>query len=148
MITDKITVFGEKQEAMSICDLLNKCTIQTDVVPTPVELYLWEGAQKADNSGKAAIQVVPYDMRGDFPQGAGIVTYSDVDNSADISAVNPQKRETSLCFEILCGVFMSRVFIPDTSEYTQRQVLACASVLYAMGVPMKKVVSLINESLK
>lgn len=148
MITDKITVYGEKQEAEIICDLLKKCITQSEGEFTPVDVYLWETSGLSENFDSEKIHVVPYNMKGQLPEKSTTVTYSDADSSADVSTLNLQKRKDSLCFELLCGVFMSRIFIPDESEYTQRQVLVCASVLYALGMPMKKVVSLINESLK
>ncbi len=148
MITDKITVYGHKQEAEVICDLLSKCLPFSESDTDGAYVYLSGASFNPQNCDDKKPVIIPFDVKNEFSHIEGVVTYSDVDSSADVCAINPQKRKDSMCFEILCGVFMSRVFIPQKSEYTLRQVLVCASVLYALGVPMKKVVSLLNESLK
>ena len=148
MITDKLTIYGEKDDVLSICDLLTLCTKETELSPAHMDVYLNSNSKEPIAEGKDKILIIPFEMMGDIPKGMRCITYSSNDNSADVSSVNVQERSSALCFEILCGDFMNRVFIPYSAEYTQYQVLVCASVLYGFGVPMQKVVSLINESLK
>lgn len=148
MITDKLTIHGEKDDVQNICDLLMKCTKETELSNTPLEVYLKNGEYNDFAENEEKILIVPFEMQESIPKGIKLITYSLQDSLADISSLNVQKRSDALCFEILCGAFMNRVFIPYKCNYTQLQVLVCASILYAWGVPMQKVVSLINESLK
>ncbi len=148
MITDKITVYGEKENALNICGLLTKCTEDFDVPDVHLDVYLWDSEKEISASDKEKIAVIPFEERESVPKGVKFVTYSDTDSRADVSALNVQKRESALCFEILSTAFMSRVFIPYTEKYTLQQVLVCASVLFALGMPAAQAVSLINETLK
>ena len=148
MVTEKITVHGENDSVLNICDLLSKCTVNADVCDMSLDVYLPLWDREIPLAQKDSMLVVPLEMKEKVPDGVSFVTYSDSDSAADVSSLNVQRRESSVCFELLCGDFMNRVFIPHKEKYTQSQVLVCASILYALGVPLKQAVSLINESLK
>lgn len=149
MITDKLTIYGDKEDVRLIKELLCKCADTLDVKAVPVAVYAMCAPDDATVVPKGAEWVVA-DYKDRELIGADLrkVTYS-VDNScADVVALNVQQRELHQCFEILHGVFMSRVFIPLDSAYTREQILVCATVLSVLGAPMDKIIPAINESLK
>lgn len=148
MITDKVTVYGNKENTLNICDLLLKCTENIDIPDVNLDVYLREYKKEISALDKDRTLIIPLEERENVPDNIKYITYSDTDSKADVSSLNVQKRDSVLCFEILSTTSMSRVFIPYTEKYTIQQVLVCASVLYALGVPIKQTVSLINEILK
>lgn len=148
MITDKLTICGEKDDVQNICDLLAKCTKEMELPKVKLEVYLQNSKCEFLAENKDKILILPFEMKESAPKDTKLITYSLQNSLADISSLNVQKRSDTLCFEILCGAFMNRVFIPYKCKFTQLQVLVCASILHAWELPMKKVVSLLNEFLK
>lgn len=147
MITDKITFFGEKENVRDICDLLSKCVEVLQVEITPATVYTQTVSQYKEY-GEGECVIFPYEDKEKISCKGRCVTYSLANSMAEVAALNLQKRETSICFEVLCGASMSRVFIPYTSHYTQEQVLICACVLCAFRVPVDKAVFTLNEIIK
>lgn len=138
----------ESEDVRNISDLLLKCGEKSQIPEVSLYVYLWDADREMHTGDETMPVVLPYEERECVPKNIKTVTYSDTDSRADLSALNVQRRESALCFEILGTASMSRVFIPYTKKYTVQQVLVCASVLYARGVPVKQAVSLINETLK
>lgn len=147
MITDNITVFGDRENVRDICDLLAKCTDTLQVEVTPATVYAQKITEQREH-GEDECVIFPYESRDKISCKGKVLTYSLENSTADVAALNLQKRETSICFEVLCGASMSRIFIPLSSSYTQEQVLVCACVLCAFGVAVDKAVFTLNEIIK
>ena len=92
--------------------------------------------------------VLPFDLKLTLTEDVRKLTYCLDGTSGDVSALNIQKRETCTCFEVLYGVFMSRVFIPFDSKYTVKQVLLCVCIMCGWGASIDKLIPLVNELLK
>ncbi len=146
MITDKLTIFGDREDVTNICDLLSECTCALGLEARDTVLYMSEDSRSASYPDSVCV-VLPYEIK-DKISGGRVLTYSEKESSADVTLLNLQKRDTSLCFEVLSGTSMSRVFVPYGKDYTTAQVLACVSVLCAWGGSVNEVVSKINSILK
>ncbi|MBQ4568453.1 MAG: hypothetical protein IJA62_00090 [Ruminococcus sp.] len=146
MITDKLTIFGDREDVTNICDLLSKCGCHLESEAKDTVLYV---SEVPDNTAypESVCVVLPHELR-ERVSGGRITTYSEKDSNADVTLLNLQKRETAFCFEVLCGASMSRVFVPYGKGYTCLQVLAGISVLCAWGVSALDAVSKINSILK
>lgn len=148
MITDKLTIFGDREDVTRICDLINKCAGTLEVKGNEVVAFVEDVPEQEGDSFGGSSLVIPFEVRDKVVSEGGIVTFSETENSADVSSLNLQQRTHNLCFEVLSGTFMSRVFIPNESNYTPRQVLVCVSILSAWNVDVDKIIPVINESLK
>ncbi len=146
MITDKLTVFGDEADVTNICDLTAKCTDSIGFEPLKTVLYTAEDAESATHPDDVCV-ILPYALK-DIVNGGRVLTYSESVSAADVTLLNLQKREANVCFEVLSGTSMSRVFVPFHSGYTSKQVLACVSVLCAWGASVSHAVSAINSILK
>ncbi len=146
MITDKLTIFGDREDVTNICDLLSKCSCDLELEAKDTALYVSEVPSVADYPEGVCV-VLPYEFR-EMVSGGRITTFSEKDSNADVTLLNLQKRKSALCFEVLCGTSMSRVFVPYDKGHTCSQVLACVSVLCARGVSVNDAVSKINSILK
>ncbi len=146
MITDKLTIFGDREDVTNICDLLEKCAQSLGVELADTVLYAQEILECAHYSQDVCV-ILPYALK-DKISGGKMLTYSEKESAADVTLLNLQKREANMCFEVLSGASMSRVFVPYGSGYTSEQVLACVSVLCAWGASVSGAVSKINSILK
>ena len=106
-------------------------------------LITWDKTK--DVTGKKV--VCPVDVRL-LGSPAGRVTYSADDNSADIVAINVQKHTDYISFELMSADHMGRVFIDNSKNISAADVLVVAAVMYAAGVPLKRVISAVNSILK
>ncbi len=146
MITDKLTIFGDSEDVTAVCDLICKCSQLLDVQLCECIVYIGDVSEPCKASADKAV-IVPYEYKDKITQGR-VMTYSATQTAADVASLNLQKRENALCFEVLSGAQMSRVFIPYNTNCTQSQVLVCAGVLCASGVSVNKAVETINSILK
>lgn len=148
MITDKLTIYGDKEKAQLVSALAEKCADALSLEGVKTQVYLHPLSDEITGEIDAECVIVEYKDKEAVPEGVRCVTYSLSDSRADAAALNIQNREHSSCFELLHQVFMSRIFIPHTSEYTPEQVLVCAAVLLSTGASADKIVTTINELLK
>ena len=146
MITDKLTVFGDREDVANICDLTAKCAETLGLAPCETVLCASENVPVSQASD-AALVVLPYEIK-EKAKGKRVFTYSESESGADAVLLNLQNRESTTCFEVLSGTDMSRVFVPLSSDCTCTQVLACVSVLCAWGAPVSDAVSAVNSILK
>lgn len=149
MIQDKLTIFANEEDTESIFELVLKCIDKADINMVFL-LAVADGTNKDNLTLPEGIRcvVLPFDMKGFVPSDVRKITYCEGGASGDISALNVQKRETCTCFEVLYGVFMSRVFIPFGSKYTVKQVLLCVCIMCGWGASIDKLIPLLNELLK
>ncbi len=148
MITEKLTIYGDKENKECIMTLLEKCAQVLSPESMSVKVHTDTMTEEFSVSSDAQCVVLDYKDKGKLPEGVRSVTYSLTDSRSDVTALNIQSREQSVCFELLHKVFMSRIFIPHTRGLTPKQVLISSAVLLSMGVPAEKVVETINEILK
>lgn len=146
MITDKLTVYGGEEDVTNICDLTAKCTKSMGLEPLKTVLYTAEDAGCTTHPDDVCV-VLPHELK-DTINGGRVLTFSEGVSMADVTLLNLQKRDTSICFEVLSGTSMSRVFVPFECGYTSKQVLACVSTLCAWGASVNCAVSAINSILK
>ncbi len=147
MITDKLTIYGDKENKECIEVLLVKCAQVLSLEDADVQVYT-EAFPEGASSSKALCVVLDYKDKEQLSEGVKSVTYSVSDSRSDVMALNIQKREQSVCFELLHKTYMSRIFIPHTRRYTPKQILICSAVLLSLGVSAEKIVDTINEILK
>ncbi len=147
MITDKLTIYGDKENKERIEALLMKCTQILSLEWTDTQVYT-DSLPESVTLSVARNTVLEYKEKERLSEGVKYVTYSMSDSRSDVTALNVQNREQSVCFELLHKSYMSRIFIPHTREYTPKQILICSAVLLSMGVTAEKIVETINEILK
>ncbi len=148
MITEKLTIYGDKENKECIMTLLEKCAQVLSPESMSVQVLTDTLPEDFCVSSDTQCVVLDYKDKEKLPEGVGVTTYSLSDSKSDVMALNIQNREQSVCFELLYKMFMSRVFIPHTRGYTPKQVLISSAVLLALGVPAEKIVETINEILK
>ena len=149
MLKDKLTIYSSPEDEKRVRELILGC------VPD-IELNMVRLTAVAPDANETDIVVtsdcrcvvIPYDFSLDTADSVRKLTYSDNGAKGDISGLNLQKRETCTCFELLYGVFMSRVYIPLSSVYTAPQVLMCICILCGWGASVEKVIPVVNEFLK
>ncbi|MGN1050872.1 MAG: hypothetical protein ACI4QE_01085 [Acutalibacteraceae bacterium] len=76
------------------------------------------------------------------------LSYSMVDNSADVVLINLQKRENSISFEILMGNEMDRIFIGDDKSIRPESALIASTLMIKKGIAFEKVIKKLNDILK
>lgn len=148
MITDKLTICGESSQAQLISDLVAKCSLKLGI-PALDTLACFEGCfDEAFLSQEAECLVLDCKDAEKLELMSEAFTYSFSDSRAGVRALNIQQRERTMCFELLCGSFMSRIFIPYTSVHTPQTVLVACCVLLCWSDCAEKIVETINELLK
>lgn len=149
MLKDKLTIFAKEEDTQCILELVLKCIDRADI--NMVSLL---AVADETNKGEVILPkntrcvVLPFDLKLTLTEDVRKLTYCLDGTSGDVSALNIQKRETCTCFEVLYGVFMSRVFIPFDSKYTVKQVLLCVCIMCGWGASIDKLIPLVNELLK
>ena len=148
MLKDKLTIYAEKGDAERINALVYECVEKSDI--NMVDIVAVSDSYKEEWEIPASLRcaVLPEGLSVSLPAGVRKLTYSVNSTKGDIAALNVQKRSQCTCFEVLYGVFMSRVFIPDESLYTPFQIIMCVSILCGWGASVEKLIPLINEILK
>lgn len=144
-MTAGIMVFhGEDVNREKAEKLLQLCLARLQPEHTPCEiLATWENNKEV--TGHMVVCPVGLKLSG---TPAGCVTYSAKDNSADIVAINVQKHTGYISFELMSAEHMGRVFIDNSKHIDVDSVLMAASVMYAAGIPLKNIISVINSILK
>ena len=148
MLKDKLTIYADKTNEECIRQLVSDCiqSIDINMVSLAAADSGFGGAVSFDKDLRCV--VLPFGFDAKIPEGVRQLTYSINGTKGDIAALNVQKRTQCTCFEVLYGVFMSRVFIPLESIYTVEQVLLCICILCGWGASIDKLVPLVNELLK
>ena len=148
MLKDKLTIYAEKEDAECINALVFECTEKSDINMVDIVAVSDSFKEEAEFPDSLRCAVLPEGLSVSLPTGVRKLTYSVNSTKGDIAALNVQKRSRCTCFEVLYGVFMSRVFIPDESPYTPSQIIMCISILCGWGASVEKLIPLINELLK
>lgn len=144
-MTAGIMVFhGEDVNREKSEKLLGLCSAKLKPEHEPHEI-LTTSENNREVTGRMVVCPVGLKLSG---TPAGCVTYSAKDNSADIVAINVQKHTGYVSFELMSAEHMGRVFIDNSKNIDVDSVLMAASVMYAAGVPLKNVISVINSILK
>lgn len=124
--------------------LLELCTVKLMPDHPPFEIFAAEDG--SDIAGR--LVVCPVEFKSKAAAAQRCVTYSAKDNSADIVAINLQRHTGYVSFELMSAEHMGRVFIDNSKGIDAEAVLMAAAVMYAMGAPLKNVISVINSILK
>ncbi len=148
MIKDKLLIYAKEEDKKHILELVLGCAEKSDMNVVSLVAVADGEAFEAVLSEDVRCVIVPHGFKQTFPESVRKITYCENGTSGDISALNVQQRETCTCFEVLYGVFMSRVFIPKESKFTVKQVLLCVCVMCGFGVSVDKLIPLLNELLK
>lgn len=147
MITDKLTIYAESEDVNSIRELVALCMDALEINPVSLTAF-GKNAPLMELSKDTRCVVLPADLLIQTEKGVRKLTYSIDDTKGDICVLNIQKRTNSTCFEVLYGVFMSRVFIPLESRFSPSQVILAICILCGFGASIDKLIPLINEILK
>lgn len=147
MTNYKIIICGEQREAIE--SLVQAVSENLQLDSTGVALFAMCPPENIAElpTGVKTVAVRNCD-RELVPEGFDVITYASDDSTADVVALNVQKRESTQSFEVLFGSSIGRVFIPDGSEYTRDHVLVTVALLCAMGAPFEQVLANINQLLK
>ncbi len=148
MITEKLKIYGEKSKARLVSELLHKCSEKLTLSISQTQVFLPDCSEVFVQNGITHNLILDYKDAGKLAENTQHFTYSLTDSRADVTALNVQQREHCVCFELLKGSFMSRVFIPHSSEHTPETVLVVCSVLFMWSVSAEQIVEVINELLK
>ena len=148
MLKDKLTIYANEEDAQRIRGLVLECVQNTEV--NLVDMVAVAAVYTDALQIPAEVRCVVVSEESDIEVSSDVrkIKYSLGSTKGDICALNVQKRSTCTCFEVLYGVFMSRVFIPDNSPYTPDQVLMCVCILCGWGASIDKLIPAINELLK
>ena len=148
MLKDKLTIYANEEDAQRIRGLVLECVQNMEI--NMVDMVAIAAAYTEAIELPAQIRCVVLSDESDLKVSSDVrkIKYSLNSTKGDICALNVQKRSTCTCFEVLYGVFMSRVFIPDHSLYTPEQVLMCVCILCGWGASIDKLIPAINELLK
>lgn len=143
-MNNKILIKGESPEIKAIENLVNSCVSRySHEIKQPVTLVLDDKYYQVD-SGCALVLPASNQMYN----GREKLTYSTVNQSADVVGLNIQNREKQRCFELLCGAEMGRVFVSKERDISIPSVVAVASALIAGKIQVKNVIEEINNELK
>lgn len=143
-MNNKIVIRGETPEIKVIENLVNSCVSKYSLeIKKPVTLVLDDKYYQVD--GSCAL-VLP--ASNQMYNGREKLTYSTVNQSADVVGLNIQDRESQRCFELLCGAEMGRVFVNKNRDISIPSVVAVASALIAGKIQVIKVIEVINNLLK
>lgn len=148
MISDKLKIYGDSTKAELVRVLVKKCSEKLCIDVQDTKVYLPECSENFSQENDAWCYVVDYKDSSKLPDNTKMITCSLSDSRADVVALNIQKRTHSVCFELLNGNFMSRIFIPLTSEHTPATVLLSCGVLILWSTDTERIVETINELLK
>lgn len=148
MITDKLTIYGDKENKECILSLVEKCSRVISPECEGAQVFTQGCSEELLKGADSPCVILEYKDKASVAENVKCITYSLSDSRADVTALNVQNREHSVCFELLHNVFMSRVFIPNTSGYTPLQVLICSAVLLSAGVSAQQIVETLNDILK
>lgn len=144
MVAGILVFRGENVNREQAEKLLELCTAKLLPDHPPFEI-LSDSEKGAEPDDRLIVR--PAELRGAGGESGG-VTYSSKDNSADIVAINLQKHSGYVSFELMSAEHMGRVFIDNSKKVGAETVLMAAAVLYAMGLPLKNVISALNSILK
>ena len=147
MITDKLTIYTENEDVNCIRELVALCMDALEINPVPLTAF-GRNASAAELSKDTRCVVLPQGLSVETEKRVRKFTYSIDDTKGDICVLNIQKRTNTTCFEVLYGVFMSRVFIPFESRFSPSQVILAICILCGLGASIDKLIPLINEILK
>ena len=148
MLKDKLTIYADREDAQRIFELVSECVERTDINMVDLVAIDVVFSGKVSVSKDCRCVVLPVGLDTEIPDNVRKLTYSVNSTKGDIAALNVQKRTECTCFEVLYGVFMSRVFVPLHSIYTVQQVLMCVCILCGWGASIDKLIPLLNEILK
>lgn len=147
MNTDKLTIYTQNEDASNIRELVLMCIDALEISLVPLAAFGTDAPAEAITNNTRCV-VVPYGLSVQTGEEVRKLTYSVDSTKGDICVLNIQKRTNSTCFEVLYGVFMSRVFIPIESKFTSQQVILAICILCGLGASIDKLIPLINELLK
>jgi len=149
MFTDKLIIFGDSNNKEFIEELvaLSACTLDLNEVKLTAIISSDAVADREELEDCRCI-VKPFGYALENTSDARIITYSQNCTRGDIVALNVQEKPEFTSFEVLYGVFMSRVFVPSHSKYTVHQVFMCVCILCGWGASIDKVIPRLNEILK
>lgn len=148
MLKDKIIFYGSEDKDV-ILELVLECLEKTEINAVLLSAILSKvNEDEIIIPKECRCVVMPWDLHLNLSDGVRKLTYCEDGAKGDISVLNIQKRENCTCFEVLYGVFMSRVFIPVESKFTVKQVLMCVCILCGFGASIDKLLPIINEILK
>ena len=147
MITDKLTIYAQIEDVNNVCELVSGCIPKTEINMVPLAAFA-PNEKFCTLPSDVRCVVLQYGAWAELDENLRKLTYSIEDTKGDIAALNIQKRETCTCFEVLYGVFMSRVFVSLGSKYTVTQVVLAICILCGWGASIDKIIPLINELLK
>ncbi len=147
MISDKLIFYGDRKDAGVIGSFVDKCSEVLALESKDVLVITDEECCVNTDSHSVSVAVVPYESECILSENAEKVSYSVKDSSATVSALNLQRRENCSCFELLYKPYMGRVYIPNGSDYTAKQILISSAVLVALGANVQKIIEVVNEKL-
>ncbi len=120
--------------------LTDKFSLETALVIGETKDIDEEGLSKFKNA------VLPYSMNGSITERKRNMLFYSIDNNeADLIAKNINLREDRTVFELLGTGVIGRAKFSRTSGFSVELVLAAASALIAMGVPLASVLNVINR---
>lgn len=144
MLKNKIIIKGKSSDLKEIKSLLKRCEDLEEIIDNEsVVLILDNEIHKSSDSANV---VIPLSNKA--YGGEKVLTYSAVDNRADVVALNLQPHQSSKSFELLYGVEMGRIYISKENKYSMYPVLCVAAALIAGKIPIKKVIEIFNSILK
>ncbi|MDY4813944.1 MAG: hypothetical protein SO152_08880 [Ruminococcus sp.] len=143
-MNNKIVIRGESPAIKAIENLAKNCVSRYSLeIKQPVTLVLDDKYYQVDSSCALVLPASNQMYSGDEK-----LTYSTVNQSADVVGLNIQDRETQRCFELLCGAEMGRIFVSKKRDISIPSVVAVASAFIAGKIQVKKVIEAINNLLK
>lgn len=147
MITEKLTIYPMGEDVDDIRELVKECAGDLELNMVPLVAFLPDASVEAIPSDTRCV-VLPHGLCAETEEGVRKLTYSIGSAKGDICVLNVQKREKCTCFEVLYGVFMSRVFIPLESKFSTEQVVLAIIILCGLGASIDKLIPLVNDKLK
>ncbi|MDD6644587.1 MAG: hypothetical protein PUE67_00760 [Oscillospiraceae bacterium] len=143
-MNNQIVIKGDSPDKKEVEMLLKNCvSSQSLETKVPVTLVLDNAYHDFDIKGALAVPA-----SNKMYDGGEKLTYSTVNQSADVVGLNIQDRENQRCFELLYGAEMGRIFVSKSKDIAIPSVVAAASALIAGKIPVKKVIEEINNQLK
>ncbi len=144
MLKNKIIIKGKSSDLKEIKSLLKRFEDLEEIINNEsVVLVLDNEIHKSSDSANV---VIPLSNKA--YGGEKVLTYSAVDNRADVVALNLQPHQSSKSFELLYGVEMGRIYISKENKYSMYPVLCVAAALIAGKISVKKVIEIFNSILK
>lgn len=147
MITDELIIYPLSEYVNDIRELVKACVEDLELNMVPIVAFLPDAPAQAIPSDTRCV-ILPDSLSVQTAEGVRKLTYSIDSTKGDICVLNIQKRTNCTCFEVLYGVFMSRVFIPLESKFSPDQVVLAIIILCGLGASIDKLIPLINEKIK